>query len=83
MIQYRTRINIGAATLGSTEDILDLARQHGAAYIEYSDLVVTYDVGESDGILDLWDLREVMEEFVANLSSYCDCTFEKPTPVSA
>jgi hypothetical protein len=81
--RYRTTINIAQAQIDSTHDILDLARQHGEASIEDgANLVVTFEVGGREGIPDLWDLREVIEELQSNLSSYFDCTIPKPEPVA-
>lgn len=73
MTTYRATVRLNGLRLDDVDTVIDLLRQYGFPHqVDLAAMTVTvdYQVGELNGIADLWDLRELVEETEAQLDGY-------------
>lgn len=87
--KYKTYLSFTNAHLyiSSVSELVEMLREQGYPEIDFSPdkipvgVWVTWEVGDPEGIADLWDLRDIVEEVNANLSSYSLGPIAKPEEV--
>jgi hypothetical protein len=83
---YEHTIALGDVRVSEVESVVEMLREFGHPKLNFSStepllpvsVTVDWEVGHENGIADLWDLREIIEEIEANLSSYGTFKLGKP-----